>query len=90
MNLKPIWVTQQVSDQPELQNTTLSQNRHKGDPAPRRLLLTDQHEVDLESEDLATHVHTEGLWEVFTQVGKGACCALEVGAGDFHALRGER
>lgn len=49
-----------------------------------------QHEVDVEGEDLATHVHTEGLWEVFTQVGKGTCCALEVGTGDFHALGGKR
>lgn len=51
---------------------------------------THQHEVDIEGEDLATHVHTEGLWEVFTQVGKRACCTLEVGAGDFHALGGKR
>lgn len=49
-----------------------------------------QHEVDIESEDLAAHVDAVGLREVLAQVGKGACRALEVSAGDLHPLGGER
>lgn len=45
-----------------------------------------QHEVDIESEDLPAHVNAVGMREVLAQVGKGTCCALEVSAGDLHAL----
>lgn len=34
MILKKAWTTQQVSDQPELQNKTLFQNRNKSNLAP--------------------------------------------------------
>lgn len=85
MILKQAWATQSVPDQSELQNVTSSQNRNKTHLATRAT-PAHQHEVDIEGEDLAAHVDTEGLWEVLAQVGKGTCCALEVGAGDFHAL----
>lgn len=57
--------------------------------APTRA-LPHQHEVDIESEDLAAHVNAVGMREVLTQVGEGACCTLEVSTGDLHALGGER
>lgn len=48
-----------------------------------------QHEVDVEAEDLVTHVHAVGVGEVIAQVCECAGRALEVGAGNLHALRGQ-
>lgn len=45
-----------------------------------------QHEVDVEIEDLVTHVHTEVVAEVISQVGERSSRALEVCARYFHSL----
>lgn len=47
---------------------------------------TYQHEVDIEIQDLVTHVHTVGVREVIPQVGESPRRALEMGAGNLHAL----
>lgn len=47
-----------------------------------------QHEVDVEVEDLVAHVYAVGVGEVIPQVRKRPGGALEMGAGNLHALRG--
>ncbi len=45
-----------------------------------------QHEVDVEIEDLVTHVHTEVVAEVISQVGERSSWTLEVCARYFQSL----
>lgn len=50
-------------------------------------LVSYQHQVDVEVQNLVAHVHAEVVAEMVPQVGEGSGRALEVSARHFHSLK---